>query len=145
MISFPDLPTVNAFLNFTAAVLLLVGHHFMKQGNIDLHKRCMIGVFAVSTLFLISYLSYHYQYGSRPFQGTGWTRPVYFSILFSHTLLATAIVPLAIVTLRRGLKGMIEKHKAIARWTYPIWLYVSVTGVLIYLMLSPFFPGTSLT
>lgn len=145
MISFADLPTVNACLNFTAAVLLLVGHRFMKQGNIDLHRRCMIGVFAVSTLFLISYLTYHYQYGSRPFQGAGWTRPVYFSILFSHTVLAAAIVPLAIVTLRRGLKGMIEKHKAIARWTYPIWLYVSVTGVLIYLMLYHFFAGTSLT
>ncbi len=141
MIAFSDLPTVNACLNFTAAILLVLGHRFMKQGKTELHKRCMIAVFGVSTLFLVSYLTYHSQVGSRPFQGSGWVRPVYFSILLSHTVLAAAIVPLAVVTLRRGLRGVIEKHRSIARWTYPIWLYVSITGVLIYLMLYHFFPG----
>lgn len=99
----------------------------------------MIAVFVVSALFLTSYLVYHYQHGSQPFQGQGWVRPVYFSILFTHTVLAMAVVPMALMSLRRGLKRMDEQHRKIARWTYPVWLYVSVTGVVIYLMLYQWF------
>ena len=95
----------------------------------------MVGTFIVSTLFLISYLIYHYHHGTTRFTGEGWIRPVYFAILISHTILAVTIVPLAVITLRRGLKNRIEKHVHIARWTYPIWLYVSVTGVVVYVML----------
>jgi len=139
MFSVSDLPLVNALLNSTSAILLVVGHHFMKQRRIEAHRACMIAVFVVSALFLTSYLIYHYQHGSEPFQGQGWIRPVYFSILLTHTVLATAIVPMAIMTLLRGLKRMDELHKKIARWTYPVWLYVSVTGVVIYLMLYQLF------
>jgi putative membrane protein len=139
--SFSDLPTLNAILNSTSAILLLIGHRFMKQGNITAHKRAMIGVFVVSAMFLTSYLVYHYGHGSQPFKGEGIVRPIYFAILISHTILATAIVPLAIITLVRGLKGRYESHKRIARWTYPIWLYVSATGVIIYLMLYHLFTG----
>lgn len=129
------LPTLNALLNTTSAVLLTVGHRFIKKGNKQAHKRCMISTFAVSILFLISYLSYHYHHGTTRFTGEGWIRPVYFTILTSHTILAAAIVPLAIISIRRGLKNFVEKHRRIARWTYPIWLYVSITGVIIYVML----------
>lgn len=139
MFSVSDLPLVNALLNSTSAILLVLGHHFMKQGRIGAHRSCMMAVFAVSTLFLTSYLVYHYQHGSEPFRGQGWIRPVYFSILLTHTVLAAAVVPMAILTLRRGLKRMDDLHKKIARWTYPVWLYVSVTGVLIYLMLYQWF------
>jgi putative membrane protein len=129
------LPTLNAVLNTTSAILLMTGRSFIKRGNRLAHKRCMIGTFTVSVLFLISYLTYHYYHGTTRFLGEGWIRPVYFFILTSHTILATAIVPIAIITLRRGLKDRIPQHKSIARWTYPIWLYVSVTGVVVYLML----------
>lgn len=112
----------------------------MKRGNIRAHKSCMIATFLVSILFLISYLTYHAQHGTTRFTGEGLIRPVYFTILTSHTILAAAIVPLAIITLRRGLRNAIEKHVRIARWTYPVWLYVSVTGVLVYLMLYQFYP-----
>ena len=139
MLSVSDLPLVNALLNSTSAILLVLGHRFMKQGRIDAHKQCMIAVFFVSGLFLTSYLFYHYQHGSEPFQGQGWVRPVYFSILLTHTVLATAIVPMAIITLLRGLKRKDALHRKIARWTYPVWLYVSVTGVVIYLMLYQWF------
>lgn len=137
--SFADLPLLNALLNSTSAVLLVLGHRFMKQGNISAHRKTMIGVFVVSTLFLCSYLTYHFQHGSQAFQGEGWIRPVYFAILLSHTLLAAAIVPMAILTLKRGLKREDSHHKWIARWTYPVWLYVSITGVVIYLMLYRIF------
>ncbi len=139
MLSVSDLPLVNALLNSTSAILLFLGHRFMKQGRIQAHRSCMISVFVVSGLFLTSYLVYHYQHGSEPFQGQGWVRPVYFAILFTHTVLATAIVPMALITLRRGLKRMDNLHRKIARWTYPVWLYVSVTGVVIYLMLYQWF------
>ena len=135
------LPTVNALLNFTSAILLFIGHRFIKNGNKQAHKKCMIGAFAVSLLFLISYLTYHSYHGTTHFPGEGWVRPVYLTILTSHTILAAAIVPLSIITLRRGLKDLIEKHVKIARWTYPIWLYVSVTGVIIYLMLYHLYPA----
>ena len=139
MITLSDLPSLNAMLNATAAILLLVGRNYIKKGNREKHRRCMLGAFGVSLLFLVSYLVYHYQHGSQPFQGTGWVRPLYFTILLSHTVLAAGLAPLVIVTLRRALRKEYEQHKRLARWTYPIWLYVSITGVVIYLMLYHFF------
>ncbi|MEE9225338.1 MAG: DUF420 domain-containing protein [Bacteroidota bacterium] len=139
MIEISDLPTVNATLNATSAVLLLVGHRYIKRGKMRPHKLCMISAIVVSTLFLVSYLTYHFEVGSVSFQGQGWVRPVYFSILISHTILAVAIVPLVVLTLLRALKERFDKHARIARWTYPIWLYVSVTGVIVYVMLYHLF------
>ncbi|MCI0563140.1 MAG: DUF420 domain-containing protein [Nitrososphaera sp.] len=139
--SLSELPLLNALLNSTSAILLYLGHRQMKKGNIALHKRFMIAVFVTSGLFLTSYLIYHYNHGSQPFQGEGIVRYVYFTILLSHTVLAAAIVPLALVTLKRGLKREDSKHSRIAKWTYPIWLYVSVTGVIIYLMLYQLYPA----
>jgi len=135
MISIYDLPTLNAALNGTSAVLLALGYLFIRRKKVDLHKACMVSAFVTSTLFLVSYLFYHYHAGSKAFPGEGWTRPVYFAILISHVMLATVTLPLAIVTLARGLRGRFEKHRRIARWALPIWLYVSVTGVVVYLML----------
>ena len=133
--SVSDLPTLNALLNLTAALLLVIGWRLIKAGHIDAHRRTMIAAFATSALFLISYLTYHAQAGSRPFTGTGVLRIVYFSILIPHIVLAAAILPLAIVTLRRGLARRDVAHRRIARVTLPIWLFVSVTGVVVYLML----------
>ena len=135
MISIGDLPTLNAVLNGTSAVLLAFGYLFIRRKKVNLHKACMVSAFVISTLFLVSYLIYHYHAGSKPFPGEGWTRPVYFAILISHVILATVTLPLSIVTLARGLRGRFEKHRSIARWALPIWLYVSVTGVAVYLML----------
>ncbi len=135
MISIGDLPTLNAVLNGTSAVLLAFGYLFIRRKKVNLHKACMVSAFVISTLFLVSYLIYHYHAGSKPFPGEGWTRPLYFAILISHVSLATVTLPLAIVTLARGLRGRFEKHRSIARWALPIWLYVSVTGVAVYLML----------
>jgi uncharacterized membrane protein YozB (DUF420 family) len=139
--SFSDLPLLNAILNTTSATLLLVGHRSIKKGRRASHRKYMIAAFVASTLFLVSYLAYHYVHGSQHFQGEGLVRPVYFLILGTHTICAALIVPLVIVTLRRGLKSDFARHKGIARWTYPIWLYVSVTGVIVYLMLYQLFPG----
>ena len=130
-----DLPTVNAVLNGTAAVLLAIGWTCIRRGRIDAHRRCMLAAFTASCLFLVSYVVYHAQEGSRPFTGQGLTRSVYFAILITHVVLAAAIVPLALVTLRRALGGDYVRHRRIARWTFPVWMYVSVTGVVIYLML----------
>ena len=135
------LPTLNAVLNSTSAILLVTGHRFIKKGNKQAHKKLMIATFFVSALFLISYLTYHYYHGTTRFLGEGWIRPVYFAILTSHTILAVVIVPLAILALRRGLRDQIERHVKIARWTYPIWLYVSVTGVIVYLLLYHLYPA----
>jgi len=135
MISIGDLPTLNAVLNGTSAVLLAFGYLFIRRKKVNLHKACMVSAFVISTLFLVSYLIYHYHAGSKPFPGEGWTRPLYFAILISHVILATVTLPLSIVTLARGLRGRFEKHRSIARWALPIWLYVSVTGVVVYLML----------
>ncbi len=135
MISIGDLPTLNAALNGTSAVLLTLGYLFIRRKKVNLHKACMVSAFVISTLFLVSYLTYHYHAGSKPFPGEGWTRPLYFAILISHVILATVTLPLSIVTLARGLRGRFEKHRSIARWALPIWLYVSVTGVVVYLML----------
>ena len=134
-----QLPALNAILNGTAAILLLRGYLLIRAGRRAEHKRCMIAAFCVSALFLISYLTYHAQVGAVYFQKTGFIRAVYLTILFTHTLLAAAVPVLAIITLRRALKAeRTEKfyaHQRIARWTLPIWLYVSVTGVVVYLML----------
>jgi putative membrane protein len=129
------LPALNALLNATSAALLSVGYVFIRRRHIAAHLTCMLTAFGVSTLFLISYVIYHYHAGSRPFTGQGWIRSVYFSLLLSHIVLAAAIVPLALMTLYRALTGQFVRHMGIARWTLPIWLYVSVTGVVIYWML----------
>jgi len=129
------LPSVNAGLNSVSTMLLLCGYLFIRRKRIVAHRFCMLSACFTSALFLVSYLVYHYHVGSVPFQGEGWIRPIYFSILISHTILAAAIVPLALITLVRALKGNFERHKRIARWTLPIWLYISVTGVIVYWML----------
>lgn len=130
-----DLPTLNALLNTTSAVLLVSGYRLIRQGRRDAHKKAMTAALAVSALFLASYLVYHAQVGSVKFQKTGWIRPVYFSILISHTILAAAVAPMALVTVWRAWKGRFDKHRRLARITLPLWLYVSVTGVIVYLML----------
>src|SRR3954462_15341793 len=129
------LPAVNATLNGTSAVLLLTGRTLIAQKRVAAHRRVMIATVITSTLFLVCYLVYHSQVGSVRFQGQGFIRPIYFAILLTHTVLAVVIVPLVLVTLARGLRGNFAHHRAIARWTFPLWLYVSVTGVVIYVML----------
>ena len=138
MISVRDLPSLNAVLNGTAAVLLVWGYVLIRRKRIRTHKKVMLAAFTASILFLISYLVYHAQVGSVRYPGTGVTRAVYLSILATHTMLAAAVPPLAIVTLSRALGARFDKHRRIARWTLPIWLYVSVTGVVVYLMLYRF-------
>lgn len=135
MISVSQLPSLNAALNSLSAILLIGGYLFIRSRNIKAHKTCMLAAFASSILFLISYLVYHYQVGSVPFQGQGGIRLVYFTILLTHTILAITVVPLALVTLFRAFKERFDRHRRIARWTFPIWLYVSVTGVVVYWML----------
>lgn len=129
------LPALNALLNATAAVLLVRGFLLIRAGRRDEHRRTMLTAFAVSTVFLISYLVHHAFAGIILYQKTGWIRAVYLTILGTHTALAATVPVLAIITLRRGLKGNIPRHRAVAKWTLPIWLYVSVTGVVVYLML----------
>jgi len=130
-----DLPTLNAVLNATAAILLVFGFRQIRQGRIEAHRRFMLGAFATSAAFLVSYVIYHARVGSQPFPGTGVVRLVYFSILVPHVVLAAAVLPLALVTLRRGLRRNDAAHRRIARITLPVWLFVSVTGVIVYLML----------
>ena len=133
--SVSDLPTLNASLNALCTVLLLVAYMHIRGGRIEQHRRTMLAAFATSVLFLISYVTYHAQVGSKPFPGTGLLRTVYFTILIPHVILAAAVVPLALLTLGRGLRRDDVRHRAIARWTLPIWLFVSVTGVIVYVML----------
>ncbi len=130
-----NLPLLNATLNALGAICLIAGYTFIRQGRIEAHKRAMISAFVFGVLFLISYLVYHYNVGSVRFQGQGAIRKIYFGVLVSHTLLAATVPFLAVITLRRALKERFTQHKAIARWTLPIWLYVSITGVVVYLML----------
>ncbi len=130
-----DLPAVNAALNAASGVLLSAGYLLIRARRIDLHRRCMIAAFITSSVFLACYIAYHAQVGSVRFTRQGLVRPLYFTILITHVTLAAAVLPLAIVTLSRGLKGRFDRHRAIARWTLPIWLYVSVTGVLVYVLL----------
>jgi uncharacterized membrane protein YozB (DUF420 family) len=129
------LPAVNAVLNSTAALLLLLGFVFIKQKKVALHRACMLAAFAVSSVFLVCYLVHHARVGSVPFRGTGPLRTLYFTILVPHVLLAAAVVPMALITIYRGLKGNVVKHRPLARVTLPVWLFVSVSGVVVYLML----------
>ena len=129
------LPLANACLNTLSAGLLTAGWMFIRRRRIVAHVACMLSAFAVSTLFLLSYVTYHYHAGSRPFAGQGWIRPVYFTLLITHVGLAAAIVPLALTTIYRAWRGTFARHVRIARWTLPLWLYVSVTGVLVYWLL----------
>jgi uncharacterized membrane protein YozB (DUF420 family) len=130
-----DLPTLNATLNATAAILLLFGYREIKRGRMARHRAAMLSACAASTLFLISYVIYHANTGSRPFAGQGPIRAVYFVILITHVVLAAAILPLVLVTLTRALRQRFDRHAALAKWTLPIWLYVSITGVIVYVML----------
>ena len=134
-------PIINATLNGTSAVLLVTAHSMIKRGRMTAHRALMLTAVVTSSLFLASYLYYHYHVGSMHFQGRGLWRPLYFTILISHTTLAAAIVPLVIITLSRAFRERFDRHRAIARWTYPLWLYVSVTGVVIYFMLYRLFPA----
>ncbi len=135
------LPTINATLNGIAAILLALGFVAVKRKQITLHKRLMISAFVVSALFLASYLTYHYLKhqatgkGHTPFEGTGWIRPVYFTLLISHIILAAVNLPMILITMYLAARGRFEKHRRVARWTWPIWMYVSVTGVIVYVML----------
>jgi uncharacterized membrane protein YozB (DUF420 family) len=143
MLALTDLPVLNAVLNAISVILLSAGYRFIRRRQITAHKRCMLTACATSALFLMSYLTYHYHVGSMPFHGQGWVRPLYFTILISHTILAAAIVPLVLFTLFRAWKADFVRHAHLARWTWPIWMYVSVTGVIIYVMLYQLFPLSS--
>jgi len=135
-----DLPALNACLNGLSTVLLTAGYMCIRRGRQKAHRHCMIGALVASTLFLTCYLVYHANAGRTVFKEPAWFRPIYLVILLTHTILAAAIVPLVIVTVVRALRGQFDRHKAIARWTWPIWMYVSVTGVVIYLLLYQVFP-----
>jgi len=138
-----NLPLLNAILNASAGVLLLIAYVFIRRRNIAMHRRFMLAACSASLLFLAGYVTNHYlRHGVvTRFTGTGWVRPVYFTILITHTILAVVIVPLVIVTLRNGLKMRVARHRAIARWTFPLWMYVSVTGVVVYLFLYRWYPS----
>jgi len=136
-----DLPALNATLNGVAALFLLAGYVFIRQRRIAAHRASMLAAVAASALFLMSYVAYHANAGSKPFPGTGPVRAVYFFILVTHIVLAAAIVPMVLMTLSRALKQRFDLHAVIARRTFPLWLYVSTTGVVIYLMLYRFYPG----
>jgi putative membrane protein len=133
-------PALNATLNGTSAALLLTGRVLIAKRRIVAHRICMIAAFGASALFLACYLFFHFKVGNILFLGQGWARPVYFTVLISHVTLAIVIVPMAIITLSRGLGGRYPQHRAIARWTWPLWMYVSITGVLVYFMLYQWFP-----
>lgn len=135
MIGIADLPTVNAALNFTAAVLIGTGFYFIKQKNIPAHKVCMIAALGVSAVFLASYLFYHYNVGNVRFTKQGWIRDVYFPLLITHTILATVVLPMVLRTAFLAFKGRFVNHVRIAKWTFPAWMYVSITGVVVYFML----------
>jgi uncharacterized membrane protein YozB (DUF420 family) len=139
------LPAVNAALNGACTVFLLLGFACIRNRKIGLHRVCMLTAFACSTVFLVLYLYFHFHAGIIRFGGQGWVRPVYFTILITHTILAVVIVPLVLITLTRALRERVAEHRAIARWTLPLWLYVSVTGVIVYWLLyiayTPIFPG----
>ena len=141
MIPLEYFPPLNACLNSLCAVLLVVGLLFIKKKNIAAHKACMIAAFVVSSIFLACYLYYHFHHGATKFAGEGWSRPFYFTLLISHTILAVVNLPLIIVTFNHAFKGRLDKHRAIAKYTFSIWLYVSVTGVIVYVMLYHLFPA----
>ena len=146
MLDYSAFPAINATLNGASAVLIVTGRGLIKRGRIAAHRACMIAAVAASSLFLVCYLYYHAHAGVIHFQGQGLARPVYFSILITHTILAAAIVPLVIITLARAWRGNFVRHRAIARWTFPVWLYVSITGVVIYVLLYQLYaPAPALT
>ena len=135
------LPHLNAFLNTTSALFLIAGYRFIRAGFIRPHRNCQIAALVTSTCFLISYLTYHYYHGDTRFPGQGIVRPFYFAILITHVILAIVIVPLVLITVYRAARGDFIRHRRIARWTLPLWLYVSVTGVIVYLMLYRIYPS----
>ena len=135
------LPHFNAVLNFSSFILLLSGYFFIRRKNITAHRNCQIGALSISVLFLISYITYHFQHGATKFQGQGIVRPIYFTILLTHTILAVGIVPFVIITFLRARRGDFLRHRSIARLTLPMWLYVSITGVLVYVMLYHLYPS----
>ena len=135
-----QLPHLNALLNTTSAILLTTGYRFIRKGNIPAHRACQVAAFVTSILFLTSYVTYHSYHGDTKFLGQGAVRPFYFAILISHVVLAIVIVPMVLITLYRAARGDFLRHRKIARWTLPIWLYVSVTGVIVYLMLYHIYP-----
>jgi uncharacterized membrane protein YozB (DUF420 family) len=139
-LSYHALAPLNSILNSIAAILLLAGFYCIRRRWTRAHRAFMLSACAVSTAFLISYATYHYRVGDVRFQGHGWARPVYFTILITHIVLAAVTVPLALITLSRALRGNFQQHRRIARWTWPIWMYVSITGVVVYLMCYRFFP-----
>jgi putative membrane protein len=130
-----DLPALNATLNAISFVLLVIGYYFIRRRQWRIHRAFMIAALVTSAMFLTSYVIYHSQVGSVPFKGTGWLRTVYFAVLIPHVILAAGIVPPVIITVSRALSAKYDKHRRIARWTLPLWLYVSITGVIVYLML----------
>jgi len=141
------LPHVNAVLNTTSGIFLLAGFYFIRNNRIEAHRKCMLTAFTASSIFLLSYITYHslrawfFHIGPSRFLGQGWIRPVYFTVLTSHTILAIVIAPFILVTLTRALKGRFVIHRQLARWTFPLWLYVSITGVFVYLMLYQIYPA----
>jgi len=138
--SLSDLPAVNACLNGLSALFLAAGFYFIRRKNVPAHRKCMLSAFTCSVVFLICYLTYHAQVGTTRFVNPAWFRPIYLTLLATHTILAAAIVPLILITLFRALWQRFDKHKKIARWTWPMWMYVSVTGVIIYLLLYQIYP-----
>ena len=140
MLSYDSLAPLDAILNATAAILLLAGYIAIRRHQVHVHRACMISAFTVSVAFFISYCIYHYHVGDVRFGGQGLIRPVYFSHPLPHIMLAVVIVPLALITLGRALRGRFARHRRIARWTWPIWMYVSVTGVVVYLMVYRLYP-----
>ena len=135
------LPHLNATLNASSFVLLSSGYYFIRQKRVVAHRNCQIAALTASVLFLVSYIVYHAHHGTTRFTGQGIARPIYFTILTTHTFLAAVIVPFVIITVRRAKRGDFLRHKAIARWTLPMWLYVSITGVVVYLMLYHLYPS----
>lgn len=135
------LPALNAILNATSGILIIIGYVMIRRKKVAAHRACMIGAVSASIIFLISYLIYHFNVGATRFVGTGWSRPFYFTVLISHTILAVMLVPFVVVTLRRALKGDFARHRKVARWTFPMWVYVSITGVIVYFMLYHWFPS----
>jgi len=133
------LPAFHATLNGTVAVLLVVGYRFIRRGTIEAHRACMVAAFALSSIFLISYVIYHSQAPATAFGGEGWIRPVYFFILISHVVLAPIVLPLALYSVVRAFREEFGKHRRVARWTFPVWLYVAVTGVAVFLMMAPYY------
>ena len=139
MLTVSDLPAVNACLNSLSAIFLTSGYLFIRRKNIIAHRNCMLGAFLTSTIFLICYVVYHLNAGRTVFKDPAWFRPIYLAILLTHTVLAVALVPMVLITLSRALRQRFDRHKIIARWTWPLWMYVSVTGVIIYLLLYQIF------